>query len=543
MTISSTLNRIAFACNGVTTAFPVSFPFHAQADLIVLEVVIATGVQTVKVNPTHYTISGTTDGLGHYSSGGTINAVAAPPGTVQWVAYRDPERKQAMDLTENNSLPAETVEAQFDYQTMLIQRVADLIVRSLHQPDGDATSVGELPTAVSRASKFLAFNISGDPVAADAFSSNPGSTAVSAYMATVLDDLTAGDARVTLDASKTEPLDSVLRIVGSGDATKKLAFEVDGITTGTTRTLTPPNANLTLPNVTANGDIAIGSASGVMTVLPVGSAGAILISRAASTNKLAYVSALFGTRYGHTHAHGDGAGGGDQVNDWTFTAGGCMDITGAYWIQSVALTKQLDVGWAVGNAAGLLDTGAVGNSDYYLFVIARSDTGVTDYLASLSPTAPTMPSNYDFKRLVGWCKRVAGVNVLMTTYETEGGGLELLWSSPTLDINLANTLTTTRRTDAVKVPLNFSVLAHLNVGVTDAASTGAWIYSPDQTDLAPSLTVAPLVTHVATVAGTLYPSTMRIRTSSAGLIAARATAATMDLYVVSTMGFTWARRN
>lgn len=35
--------------------------------------------------------------------------------------------------------------------------------------------------------------------------------------------------------------DNVFRIIGSGDATKKLAFEVDGITTGTTRTVTARN--------------------------------------------------------------------------------------------------------------------------------------------------------------------------------------------------------------------------------------------------------------------------------------------------------------
>ena len=38
-------------------------------------------------------------------------------------------------------------------------------------------------------------------------------------------------------------LDSEFRVVGSSDATKKVAFEVDSITTGTVRTLTVPNAS------------------------------------------------------------------------------------------------------------------------------------------------------------------------------------------------------------------------------------------------------------------------------------------------------------
>lgn len=234
MTISSTLNRIPFVCNGITTAFPVSFPFHAQADLIVLEVVIATGVQTVKVNPTHYTISGTTDGLGHYSSGGTINAVAAPAGTVQWVAYRDPERKQAMDLTENNNLPAETVEAQFDYQTMLIQRVADIAGRSLRQPDGDSASIGTLSSKVDRASKFQAYDANGDPISAAGTSANLGP--VSSFINTLLDDVDAATARVTLGITAASNADDTFRIVGSADNTKKYSLEVDALTTATTRT-------------------------------------------------------------------------------------------------------------------------------------------------------------------------------------------------------------------------------------------------------------------------------------------------------------------
>jgi hypothetical protein len=359
---------------------------------------------------------------------------------------------------------------------------------------------------------------------------------VSGFINTLIDDADAATARATLGAAA--DVDNLFVVKGSGDATKKLAFEVDGITTGTTRTLTPPNANLTLPNVTAAGDLTIASGSGVLTNLAVGSAGTIPMSRSASSLKLAYVSALSKAISGCTYANAAG----DVVNDLDIAACNAMDATGAYWITVPALTKQLDVNWAVGNNAGGLDTGAIGNSDYYLWAIARSDTGVTDYLYSLSSTAPTMPANYDFKRLIGWFKRVGGTIVLFTTYETEGGGLELLWSSPTLDINLANTLTTARRTDAVKVPLNFSVVAFLNIRMTDAAALTAIVYCPDQADLVPSATIAPVGNIGDGISGN-EATLMRVRTSSTGTIAARATTATIDLYVASTMGFTWARRN
>jgi hypothetical protein len=41
--------------------------------------------------------------------------------------------------------------------------------------------------------------------------------------------------------------DSSFRVQDNGDATKQLAFEVSGITTGTTRTITVPDSNTTLP--------------------------------------------------------------------------------------------------------------------------------------------------------------------------------------------------------------------------------------------------------------------------------------------------------
>ena len=246
------------------------------------------------------------------------------------------------------------------------------------------------------------------------------------------------------------------------------------------------------------------------------------------------------SQYGTTWTHGT-----DVTNDFDISAGGCMDAANAYWMSTTTIIgKQADVAWAVGGTAGtplgMLDTGAVANSDYYIWMIARSDTGVVDFLSSLSSTAPTMPTGYDFKRLRGWFKRLAGVNTLMDVYETEGGGVEVAWRAPIADINLTNTLTTTRRTDAVKVPLNFSVMANLTVRMTDAASGfSARVMCPTETDVSVS-TIANCGTAVL---GNTDSETMMVRTSAAGLIAARADLAIVDTYIVITNGFTWARRN
>ena len=194
MTISSTTNRVAYAGNDVTTAFSFPYAFFAQADLVVISTIIATGVQTTKALTTDYTISGTVDSLGHYSSGGTVTAVTAPASTVTWTIYRDPAATQTTDLVANDALPAESLEAALDYQSIINQRTREIASRSLLQPEGDSATIGRLPAKVDRASHYLAFNASGDPTAAAA-----GTTStVSVFMATVLDDTTAAAAATTL---------------------------------------------------------------------------------------------------------------------------------------------------------------------------------------------------------------------------------------------------------------------------------------------------------------------------------------------------------
>lgn len=234
--------------------------------------------------------------------------------------------------------------------------------------------------------------------------------------------------------------------------------------------------------------------------------------------------------------------GSDATNDIDIAVGGAMDGTSArMMVLSSALTKRLDAAWAVGTNQGGLDTGSIADTDYYIWLINRSDTDVTDVLFSTSATSPTMPTNYNYKRLIGWFKRVSSAIVAFKTYEMEGGGINMMWTAPTLDIN--TTLTTSRRTDAVKVPLNFSVLATIRVSLVDAADNIlALVCCPDETDAAPSASAAPLANLNSHSGGAATEQKeLRIRTSATGTIAARATAS-LDTYAVSTVGFEWSRR-
>jgi hypothetical protein len=125
---------------------------------------------------------------------------------------------------------------------------------------------------------------------------------------------------------------------------------------------------------------------------------------------------------------------GDATNDIDIAAGKARDGTDAWFlVNASSLTKQLDVSWAVGTNQGGLDTGAVGNNIYAVWLIGRSDTGVVDALFSLSFSSPTMPTNYDLKCLIGFVWRESGANVAFL----QNGDI-FLRKVPVADINVTN---------------------------------------------------------------------------------------------------------
>lgn len=232
------------------------------------------------------------------------------------------------------------------------------------------------------------------------------------------------------------------------------------------------------------------------------------------------------------------ANGTDATNDIDIAAGAGADSTGAYWIKGAALTKQLDAAWAVGTNAGGLDTGAIANSGYFIWAIARSDTGVVDALFSTSATAPTMPASYDYKRLIGYIERSAGAILAFLADELSGGGLRYRWDSPRLDGNNV-ALTTSYSTLALSVPAGLRVLAFGNaVGPTGGNIIN--VRPVGAQDGPPSHTASPLATAGSTGTSTTTGSEWREFTDTSRTIE-WASNASANAYL-ATKGFEWARR-
>lgn len=209
MTVSTFETRKTYNGNGTTDEFATPY-FLVDADLAVR---VDGTLQTIT---THYSVAGA-----GVAGGGTVTFVTPPPtGTGNVVIIRDPALTQLLDLVENDSNPAETREQAFDKLTMIAQRLAERSGRSIQLSDTDTAASMVLPVLADRASQFLGFNASGEPIAAGG---TIDALLVSAFMQTLLDDADATTALATLGLS-----------ASSGEFTPVLSF--GGATTGITYT-------------------------------------------------------------------------------------------------------------------------------------------------------------------------------------------------------------------------------------------------------------------------------------------------------------------
>lgn len=173
----------------------------------------------------------------------------------------------------------------------------------------------------------------------------------------------------------------------------------------------------------------------------------------------------------------------DPTNDINIAAGSARDSTDAVNMDlASAITKRLDAAWAVGTNQGGLDTGAIANTTYHVWLIKRSDTGVVDVLFSTSATSPTMPSGYDYKRRIGAIIRSAGAILAFVQ-----NGRTFRFVTPIADVS-ATDPGTSAVTRTLTVPTGVVVIAiviHALESTTGTYSLGI-LTALDETDTAPS---------------------------------------------------------
>ena len=190
MTISTAPTPLSYAGNGSTTSFPISWKYNAKSHVIAT-LRSSSGTETVWVLTTNYTLTDPGDT-------GTLTAVVAPVTGTTLLITLEPPNTQTSDIPLGGAFPSVTVEDGLDLSAQRDAKIESLFLRALRVPKTD-TKTGsslEIPIDTARASKFLAFDAAGVPIASVGTSDNLGP--VSAFIDTLLDDTTAAAARATL---------------------------------------------------------------------------------------------------------------------------------------------------------------------------------------------------------------------------------------------------------------------------------------------------------------------------------------------------------
>ena len=271
MALESLTNKIIQNCNGALTDFDFSFPITASSDLQVIMTLISTGVEQVLTLTTDYTVTASAN---DYDNGGTVSTVATWSALYTITIYRNVPLTQPSTFTENMQTLYQTFEDGLNRLTMIDQAQEERIDSCLKIKKSDSDATLELPIKDDRASRYLAFDADGEPIAS---SGSPDSVVpVSAYMETILDDVNEATFKATVNleiGTDVQAYSADLDILDGLAASKFPARSSAGATAEKSIT---DDALTLLDNAVAQGDIAYGSAANVWSQLAKGATGQIV---------------------------------------------------------------------------------------------------------------------------------------------------------------------------------------------------------------------------------------------------------------------------
>lgn len=269
MALSSTTNRVRYTADGTDSQYAYPFRIRAATDLLVT-VRNTSGTETTLTYLTDYTVSGVGE-----ASGGNVTLVDSnqawldsdgdlTSGYVITIRRKRP-LTQTQDIRNQGDYYPETHEDAFDHGVMIAQAQQTQIDSALRLKEtDDHTADMTLPLEADRASKFLAFNSDGEPIASSG--SADTSVPVSAYIETLLDDTTASNAQTTLGIST---FAKTLLDDASASATRD--------TLGASSGVWPATVGGTGQSSFTVGDILYASSTTALSKLPIGSSAQRLI--------------------------------------------------------------------------------------------------------------------------------------------------------------------------------------------------------------------------------------------------------------------------
>jgi hypothetical protein len=185
MSVTSQTPYNSYTANGATTVFPYGFMLLDTDDLVVT----VDGV--VKTLTTDYTVSGLLN-----PSGGNVTFLVAPANAAKVLLSRLLTIERLTDYQDNGDLFADTVNNDYDRIWMALQQLQQNDIRALKLPYDTATDQVLAEVSADRVGKLITFDASGNMILA--VLADLSVYAISAFMETLLDDISASAARATL---------------------------------------------------------------------------------------------------------------------------------------------------------------------------------------------------------------------------------------------------------------------------------------------------------------------------------------------------------
>jgi hypothetical protein len=217
-------------------------------------------------------------------------------------------------------------------------------------------------------------------------------------------------------------------------------------------------------------------------------------------------------------------------------AGVAADSTNAGMMTLGSAYTKTTSAWALGTGNGALDTGTIAaNTWYHVHLIQRTDTGIVDLLASLSASAPTMPSSYTLFRRIGSMKTDGSSKWLAFTQVED----TFFWSAVVTDVN-TSTLGTTATLFALSVPPGVQVKPIIRADAPSSQVNAILITSPIETDVAAGASYASSPGFDVVGATSQVQVSNFLFTDTSSNIRARASSAAQTL-LVFTRGWTDSR--
>lgn len=282
MTISSqNIKTAPFIGNSVATVFPFVFKCFAKQALRVPLTTIATGAVADLVLDSDYSVALNADQNANPGGSITYPIIGSPMTAANsLVIASNSDYLQETDLVNGGGWFPDVVEDALDKLDLLMLQLLDASSRSVRFPISEAIGA-ELPSSVSRALKYLAFDASGNPIAA----AGSGGTPISAPMVPVVSALTLALARTAFGSGAVG--DALFQAVTQAAARTIL----DTYSTAQTDAAIATAAILKT-FVAAKGDLIGASANDTPVIIPVGADGTVLQADSSQSSGLIYRSKL-----------------------------------------------------------------------------------------------------------------------------------------------------------------------------------------------------------------------------------------------------------